>query len=85
MAFVNDFGRMAQGDDKTGQKGTNAMYVMTHKDIRQVIAQNKKFKDGKNLFVLPTGVGAWQQVQNVPWDLVHAAVRSVLRADTGDR
>ena len=24
---------MAQGDDKTGQKGTNSVFVMTHKEI----------------------------------------------------
>ncbi len=46
MAFGKDFGGMTQGDDKTGQKGTNAMYVMTHKDIRRVMAQNKKFMYG---------------------------------------
>ncbi len=29
-AFGRDFGGMEQGDNKTGQKGTNAMFVMTH-------------------------------------------------------
>ena len=29
-AFGKDFGGMAQGCDKTGQKGTNAMFLMTH-------------------------------------------------------
>jgi hypothetical protein len=33
MAFGKDFGRMAQEDNKTGQKGTNAMFVMTHNKI----------------------------------------------------
>jgi hypothetical protein len=32
-AFGKDFGGMAQGDRKTGQKGTNSMFVMTHKEI----------------------------------------------------
>jgi hypothetical protein len=45
-AFGKDFGGMAQGDNKTGQKGTNAMFVMTHDEIRQVLAQNKKFTYG---------------------------------------
>ena len=31
-AFGKDFGGMAQGDNKTGQKGTNAMFVMTRED-----------------------------------------------------
>jgi hypothetical protein len=29
-AFCRDFGKMAQGDNKTGLKGTNAMFVMMH-------------------------------------------------------
>jgi hypothetical protein len=44
--FGNDFGSMAQGDNKTGQKGTNAMYVMTHDEIARTIAANKRFTYG---------------------------------------
>jgi hypothetical protein len=33
-AFGKDFGGMAQGDNKTGQKGTNSIFVMTHDEIR---------------------------------------------------
>ncbi len=36
-AFGKDFSGMAQGDNKTGQKGTNAMFVMTHDEIRHVL------------------------------------------------
>ncbi len=32
-AFGKDFGGMAQGDNKTGQKGMNSVFVMTHKEI----------------------------------------------------
>ncbi len=32
-AFGKDFGGMAQGDNKTGQKGTNLVIVMTHAEI----------------------------------------------------
>ena len=32
-AFGKDFGGMAQGDYKTGKKGTNSVFVMTHKEI----------------------------------------------------
>jgi hypothetical protein len=32
-AFGKDFGGMTQGSNKTGQKGTNAMFVMTHVEI----------------------------------------------------
>jgi hypothetical protein len=41
-AFGKDFGAMAQGCNKTKQKGTNAMFVMTHDEIRHALA-NKKF------------------------------------------
>ena len=32
-AFGKDFGGMAQGDEKTGQTGTNSVFVMTHGEI----------------------------------------------------
>ncbi len=34
--FGKDFGGMAQGDNKTGQQGTNSMFVMNHKDILHI-------------------------------------------------
>ncbi len=34
-AFEKDFGGMAQGNDKTGQKGMNSIFVMTHAKIKQ--------------------------------------------------
>jgi 3-dehydroquinate synthase len=46
--------------------------------IVRAMQMDKKFRDGKNVFVLPTSAGEWEQVENVPWDLVHAAVRAVL-------
>ncbi len=42
-AFGKDFGEMAQGDNKTGQKGTNAMFIMTHDEISQAIREKKNF------------------------------------------
>jgi hypothetical protein len=35
-AFGKDFGGMAQGDKKTGQKGTNSIFVMTHDQIKLI-------------------------------------------------
>jgi hypothetical protein len=32
-AFGKDFGRMSQGDNKMGQKGTKAMFVMFPSNI----------------------------------------------------
>jgi 3-dehydroquinate synthase len=46
--------------------------------IVRAMQMDKKFRDGKNVFVLPTQIGAWQQRENVDWNLVHDAVRSVL-------
>ena len=37
-AFGKDFGGMAQGDNKMGQKGTNAIFVMPHNEIRLIPA-----------------------------------------------
>ncbi|HEY2341522.1 MAG TPA: 3-dehydroquinate synthase [Chthoniobacteraceae bacterium] len=46
--------------------------------ILRAMRLDKKFRDGKNLFVLPTAIGAWEQRVNVDWNLVHEAVRSIL-------
>ena len=43
MAFGKDFGGMAQGCAKMGQKGTNAMFVMTHDEMMHALAANKFF------------------------------------------
>jgi hypothetical protein len=41
-AFGKDFGGMAQRDKKTGQKGTNAMFVMNHDKLAHVLRAGKK-------------------------------------------
>jgi hypothetical protein len=41
-AFGKEFGGMAQGDNKTGQKGTNAIFVMKHDEIAQIVWVGKK-------------------------------------------
>jgi hypothetical protein len=35
-AFGKNFGGMAQGDNKTGQEGTNSIFVMTHAEIPNI-------------------------------------------------
>jgi hypothetical protein len=35
-AFGKDFDGMAQGDNKTGQMGTNFIFVMSHDEIRTI-------------------------------------------------
>jgi hypothetical protein len=34
--FGEDFGGMVQGNEKTGQKGTNYIFVMTHLEIAKI-------------------------------------------------
>lgn len=46
--------------------------------VIRAMQMDKKFREGRNVFVLPTGVGQWEQVENVDWALVHNAVRAVL-------
>ncbi len=41
IAFGKYIGGMVQGDNKTGQKGTNAMFVMTHEEIQHVLGAGK--------------------------------------------
>jgi hypothetical protein len=45
-AFGKDFGGILQGDNKTGQKGTNVRFIMTHDKIRHVLATGQKFTCG---------------------------------------
>jgi hypothetical protein len=41
-AFGKDFGGMSQGHNKMGQKGTNAMFFMTHEEIQHMLQAGKK-------------------------------------------
>jgi hypothetical protein len=42
-AFGKDFGGMVQGDRKTGQKGTNSVFVIKHKEIDIAMAAGHKW------------------------------------------
>ena len=35
-AFGKEFGNLAQGDAKTGEQGTNSIFVMSHKEIATI-------------------------------------------------
>ncbi len=48
--------------------------------IHAAMRMDKKFRDGKNLFVLPTGIGAWRQVENIAQPLIDDAVTAALGA-----
>ncbi len=54
-AFGKDFRGMTQGDDKTGQKGTNAMFVMNHKAIKRALEYKKKFTYGNPVVRITVG------------------------------
>jgi hypothetical protein len=42
-AFGKDFGSMAQGNNKMGQKGTNSVFIMAWKEIDGVKAKQEKW------------------------------------------
>jgi hypothetical protein len=44
-AFGKEFGGMAQGDNKTGQKGANAIFVMKHDKLAQILLAGKNQKN----------------------------------------
>jgi 3-dehydroquinate synthase len=46
--------------------------------IVRAIRMDKKFRDGRNVFVLPTAIGEWRQQEDVDWALVHEAIRGCL-------
>ena len=50
-AFGKDFSGMAQGCNKTGQKGTNAMFVMTKAEIASAFAAGKNSLTQIRLFI----------------------------------
>ncbi len=41
-AYGKDFGEMAQGDNKTGQAGTNSVFIMTHGEINIAMKAGQK-------------------------------------------
>ncbi len=49
-AFGKEFGGMAQGDNKTVQKGRNAIFVMNHHNITKVLKAGKKFTYANPVF-----------------------------------
>ncbi len=53
-----------------------------HASLRERIfaamSMDKKFRDGKNLFVLPTRVGEWQQHENIAHAVIDEAVRTAI-------
>lgn len=46
--------------------------------IIRAMQMDKKFREGRNLFVLPAGVGEWRPRENVDWKLVERVVNRLL-------
>jgi 3-dehydroquinate synthase len=46
--------------------------------VKRALQLDKKFREGRNVFVLPTAIGAWQQRENIDWALVDSAIRSAI-------
>jgi len=47
--------------------------------LLESMKHDKKFREGKNLFVLPTGIGAWKPVRDVEMPFIAEAVKSCLQ------
>eukprot|EP00804_Cyclotella_cryptica_P007694 CCRYP_001321-RA/>CCRYP_001321-RA protein AED:0.49 eAED:0.35 QI:0/0/0/1/1/1/2/0/362 len=47
-AFGKEFGNLAQGDRKTGEKGNTTMFVMTHAQVRDIPRDYRPQKDDPN-------------------------------------
>ncbi len=73
-AFGKDFGGMAQGDNKTGLKGTNAMFVMTHKEIAHAYCE-------KNLFIFVNPVVGYQPQKDDPNQIRITATGNLITYD----
>ena len=46
--------------------------------MKRALQLDKKFREGRNVFVLPTGIGRWEQRENIDWALVDEAIRGAL-------
>ena len=46
--------------------------------VMAAMRMDKKFREGRNVFVLPTGIGEWRQAEGVPDALIESAVRAAL-------
>jgi 3-dehydroquinate synthase len=46
--------------------------------VVKALQLDKKFRNGRNLFVLPTGIGLWRPVEDIPWDHIHGEIRRIL-------
>jgi 3-dehydroquinate synthase len=53
-----------------------------HRDLFEAVLRalqlDKKFRNGKNLFVLSEKPGSWRPVEDISWDIVHEAVEQAL-------
>lgn len=46
--------------------------------VKRALQLDKKFREGRNVFVLPTNIGAWEQRENIDWATVDEAIRSAI-------
>ena len=46
--------------------------------VMSAMRMDKKFREGRNVFVLPAAIGAWRQAEGVPEALIEDAVRAAL-------
>jgi 3-dehydroquinate synthetase len=46
--------------------------------VKRALQLDKKFREGRNVFVLPTAIGTWQQRENIDWALVDSTIRKAI-------
>lgn len=63
---------------RRSQPAPHADYPDLFDRVKRALLLDKKFRDGRNVFVLPTGVGRWEQRENLDWPLVDDAIRAAL-------
>jgi hypothetical protein len=77
-AFGKDFGRMAQGCNKTGQRGTNEMFVMTHDKICHAFADKKNLLTQILLLIIGDKIGSTLHLHHGQRQLDHTRLRRIL-------
>jgi 3-dehydroquinate synthase len=63
---------------QTGLPRTARVAEASAAKIMASMRRDKKFQAGRNRFVVPTGIGKWETVEDVPGDLVERVVRACL-------
>jgi len=70
--------RLRQLIERAGLPVSFAGHSALFDRVVRAMQMDKKFREGRSVFVLPTAIGAWRQVEDIDWKLIHEAIRAVL-------